>query len=419
MAEIGHSINMDYSAMFTNGTSTWDEVSTTMTIPAVDLDGNSEYLVLTSMLVGGASTADNEMEFRVAANGTQLDFSHARVEPRAATNTQGSVYFWFDRYTTPPAPVAVEPEHRHISGTLNCFAGFGGSIALKLDDLVENSQFYWDEDLTNHTGLDNTAWTDGASITIGDGVSDYLIFYFAHQIVDNGTSNGLKVRVNVGGTALRHIQFEGEDTIEEYCVGSMAVVNAPAASTVVKNQMQLAGPTTGSNDVDCNRIIAIKLTDVFEDYGAFVTAGTNTIANTDTWVPSTGQKDITTSTGASRDWLWFGVMTVDCGDGDKRLNRRLRDIERTTDLIDGNNSTGHTRNNDTADEVPLNMFDEELAVANATAIGLRMSAQEEADVVPEPLIRDKFSGGFTFELVADPRPLQIYYNKPFDPKLRM
>ncbi len=399
MTEIRHSVNKSFGTVHSSSSSSFVGISTDMEIDSADLDGNTEYLLISHMIVGGASTSQNDFVFRTAASGSDLGKSYHRTEPRQSSSGNGQGYFWIDRYTTPATPVTIRQEFAHLAGTTNAYAGSGGLIALCLDDLTEDTDFFWDEDNTLYQNISRDNWTSGVSVTIGDGSSDYLILVCAHWLINNATSASPEMRLNVGGSSREEWQHEGEDTAEEFTVGFMGVVTAPAASTDVTLEYSMAGTGTGGNDLDRMAIIAIRL-DAFEDHFAGRVTTTESMTVVDTWYDGGSSISHTTNTAAARDWLQFGHAFVDVNENNKRLHRRLRDT--TRNISKAVDTSFWQAPNETTDFVSLFSIDEDLAIADNTAMTWFMQAQEETDVSPAPIVEEKNVAGFTFELVTAP-----------------
>ena len=390
MAEVGHALTRD-SGNRSSSSSSYG-ISGAAEILGSALTGSAEYFLLAIVGVGGSSTGNNGNEHIIADDSGQIALSHSRIEPRRSNSANSHSYMWFHKYTAPASPGDVEVRYRNsASGTVR--TGDANLIAINLDDLAAGDWAY-DEDTTSHTTLDNSAWTDGASVTIGNGSDDYAVFYHAHVIVDT-TSSAIRMRLVIDGTPLDYIDLEGEDSVEEYCIGGIAYVAAPGASITAKVQIQTDSGSSGVMDVDSNKIFALRL-NAFEDY-AGIHETTNTFitaADVNTEVANIGA---TTNTAASRDWAVCGFALNDVDDSAKRTERHLEDSSLGTAA--GGTSDDFVQNGVT-DQTPLPLFGEFTSVADATTFNLDFDCTEENDVSPQPEIIDAHIIAFTWEIAA-------------------
>ena len=391
MAEITHAVATDQATRSTTS-SDFVDVNAAATIAAASQDADSDYFLFVRMQIGANTSSGNNAEYRVD-NGSVLLHSEARIEPRRSAIPTGHPYFYIKRLTTANPTTDMDCQFRYGGGAQTVRVQNQQMMMIKLDDLAA-ADFAYDEDLTALTALDDTAWTDGASVAIGDGSSNFEVYYYCHMIVD-AVGDSIRLRLNVGGTTFDIIQLEGEDTVEEYCIGGIAYLAAPASSTTVKIQMQTDSATAGLMDVECSRVFALRL-NAFEDhFGERDTADISvTAADTETIV---GNVLHTVDTAASRNWAIHGFTINDVSESVKRTHYRL--VEDAAGNLVGD-TVDHMVQHGDADQVPLLLFAEMTAVADATALDIDYTVQEEADIVPSPVFIDTHFVGFTWELAS-------------------
>lgn len=400
MAEIGHAIVI-YEDQSNLATGSFAVAGANTYISASALDASSEYWLLVCAQVGGNSTSNHNFEHRIAAApATALDFSHSQVEPRRSGSSNGMPYFWQDRYTTPASPVDIEFQVRNADApTSPVHVADTNMLALKLDDLTEGTDFKWSEDLTLYDALSATWVTSGAQVILdgGGGVEEWACFCSGHVLIDNATSHELRMRLDISGVVAQdYWAHEGEDINEEFCLGSMVIVSASASVTCTM-EVALGGTTPGSNDVDCLRIFALRLSR-FVGHIAGQRQTTENIATLDDWYDGGATTSKTFALAADYSWFFYGNIIVDANESTKRMHRRLRDSGRNLDLAGA--SQQHHCPNDAVDQISMTAFAQEISVSANVTMNILMQAEEEIDVVPVSVCQDKNLCGFTWELSA-------------------
>ena len=394
MAEVGH-VYVEDNTHHASSSSTYVDVSNNSRLPAASIDASSEYLLVVGSMINANNTGNNSFEYQLFSDdvGGELSFSHARLEPRRSTNVTGHPYFYMDRYDSDGAPDDIDARY-HTNGSVTGQQANIQMWMLKLDDLVEDTDFFWDEDLTVHSSLNSAAWQDGPSVTIGDGAKDFAIYYTAHVLVDS-TSAAIRLRVDVGGAPTNFIELEGEDSAEELCIGGLICIEAPAAGTVVKIQVQTDSSTAGAMDVDCMRLMVLDL-DAFEDHFTKIEPTDVNITVDDTDFVTANVLH-TTSTAASEDWAIQGFAINDVDNSNKRTERMID--ESGVGLVCGNRADNAIQNSNT-DQTPLQQLGQKDAVADSTSFDFDYIVREEGDVTPEPVIIDTWLFGFTYQLAV-------------------
>jgi hypothetical protein len=394
MAEIGYTIVTDDTTR-TNATTSW-VTPTNGKILGSTLDANTNYLLLVVCVVGGDNVEVNTFEWRVIETvGGARTASGQRLEPRFSAATIGSPYVFMEKVTTDATPTGNDYEFqlRVNTGANTCRVQSSMMLAIKLDDITENTDWFYANDTTSNVDVSSASWTNGASITIGDGISDYLVIGTSHWLIDSVTDE-TRMQIDVGGTGHAETGLEGEDLVEEHCVGTMTYVAAPASSTTVRVQIRT---NAGAHDCDNSTIFALRL-NAFEDY-----AGTRNTTPTEITATATdfisGTLSFTTDTVATENWLFVGQGMYYSEHPEKNTKRRLEDTG--LGVVAGDSTQMIGFNGDAIagnQKVPMMIFGEAASVADATSITLEYTVIEEVDVVPQPSVDDTSVVGFTWEL---------------------
>ena len=386
-----------------NSTSTsFVDMSASSNIDAADLQGDEEYLIIARTLLNG-NNGNQLFEMQIEAGGSEISgssLSNSKIEPRRGGASFGFEQMFLHRYTTPATPVDLNQQYRAPSG-YRVQSAHRDILMLKLgsdsDALTENSAFYWDEDTTSHTSLDNSAWTDTASVTIGDGSSDYLVIAVVHAEV-NSTSASLRVRIggDVTGAPLDdYLELEGEDTSEIWNVPYSCVLDAPDASTAVTVQVQTDDSSSGAFDVTNVRLVAIRL-DSFDQHTTRNTSTATALSVEDAWTELESNISLTTA-AATRDVVCFTGFAHTTGDTNKAVRLRIQD-DASGDFP--HPQFGITFSNGSADRRHTYAIGINPGISASTSLSLDIDAMESADVSPAPTRLNTHTALFVTELAA-------------------
>ena len=374
-----------------NNTS-WTNVSSTIKIPAADLTASTEYLLLMGMLVNGNSAGQNGFEFRVAADTTEISGktingeagSYQRMEPRRTGAGFGAAYFYMQKYTTPSTPVDINQQFQVQNSSYQSQCTGAWSLALKLDEsddgLHENTDYKYAEDETTHSALSSASWTDGASITIGDGSASWLVFTYIRPEVNDASSS---IRYRLGGdlsgyTSTAYAEYEGEDPVEVWQQGAMYVLSAVASDTAVTLQMQTDSGTAGGFAVGLNRIAAVRL-NAFTQFAADINTTGTEVTPEDTWVEMVANKGFVVSASAA-DVAALGAFAYTTGDTNKTLQMRMED-DGAEGEWGGMNTYGMQISNGSSDRRIL-YYSGINTVSGTYTLSTDLDVQEKADVSP-------------------------------------
>ncbi len=398
--QIGHAIAKDEAAHNVNSASFISFDATDAAILGADLEPYSDYLFFYVTGMMGSDQSKVVFQYRIFEdNGIERPNSRAVFEPRQVNTFTAQNYIYMERFQTGSVPNDFIIQGLTDAVSLERINHFY-AMAIRLDDLSVKD-FEYDDDPTNLTSLSNSAWTDGAQVTVGNGSDDYLILSTAHVIVDS-VSAAIRMRVDVGGTPFDFIELEGEDTAEEWCIGMIQYVAAPAASTVIKNQFQTDDASSGLMDVDNNSMFALKL-NAFKDH-AGIRDGTDTAIDAVDVGKVIATMPHTTSTPADRTWAFLGMAINDVGEDTKQTRRALVDnvLGNIVGGTPGTQTITQIVQNSGTDQTPILLMGEKEFIANATELDVDYVVEEDSDIVPEPSIIDTHIAAFTWELAGLP-----------------
>lgn len=235
---------------------------TNYTINWSDLTGagfvaGDEVIIITKCSVGGSSATGLNGQFRVSrgttfAGRTTWTDSASIHEPVSTTSGVGHVHLWVKKHTL------VTSENIYFSlqsaSTNTARVDDFACWVLSLSALSANDWRYAE---TTPSGDASTTYTDGASITLpGNMHSSWLVFGCAHWLIDSTTADVLQKLV-IGGVDFAEVDYEGENTSEEYTVGNVALIKGVHSDTTAKLQYRADTATTH----DCNRtaVFALRL----------------------------------------------------------------------------------------------------------------------------------------------------------------
>jgi hypothetical protein len=394
MAAIGYSLTVNETLASSATDDTAFANVANATISGSSLDANSDYLIFVSAVVGGNSTS-LQFEFRInEAVGGALSYSTHTQEPRFSGSPTGQPYFFMEKITTDASPTGNDYtlQFRCIStGVARVQARM--MMAIKLDDLSA-SDWAYSSDTTDRNAVSSSAWVDtSASVTIGDGTSDYLIFASSYWDTIAADDDARTV-IDVGGTEYGEILQEGENAAENFSCGTIAYVAAPSASSTAKVKIRSA---SDSLDVSNAKIFALRL-NAFEDYGGVRDVTAHTDMTQSAW-NTTSTLSITTNTAASRTWFFIGNSIYNPSAPGNYCYRKLTDSGLGDIIGDTTQAVGFNGPVATVMLTPAIIFnDTSSTVANSTSIS--MNSQVYPIIAGTDDCNEAYVVGFTFELAT-------------------
>ena len=395
MAEISYTHNESEGANTTTSTS-FGNINSNLAVTGANLSANSEYFFCSWMLINGNDGNSAHYEFKMTDDsGADLTGSFALVEPRRVSTAFGHHWFYMHRYTFGASPGNLDQEYRVNTGGSTAANTYGGSVALEIGGagLTVNTDFFWDEDTTSYTSLSSSAWQDGASITIGNGSDDYLLFFNLHILV-NSTSQGIRFRLSIGGSTEKYFEFEGEDTSEEWAMGGYMPIAAPAASTTVTLQFQTTSASAGAMDVDRNCIAAIRL-NRFKQHTIGSMSATATMSAANTYYEVITNRLYAPAKNLDNLLVWHSGQTW-AGDANKIFWQRISDREATPF-----NEPGGVLPNNGADRLSILGVIHDTSNTASTTLSFDVEYQNtNSDVAPPPEIWQSWITVMSTELTA-------------------
>lgn len=367
------------------------------------------YLGITKALINQNSTSAAVLDCQMnRESGSAVATSgNDNRESRRSASTYGQQFFYMGEHTI--ATVAggwyggdgYDYQYRHrTDGVVAAYCKHLITSFIDISDF-DTGDYYYVDDTTGYNALDNSGWTDTASQTLGDGSSDWVFFYAVKVTVDS-TSASIRIRLTIDDVVVgnQYLEFEGEDSGENWWLGGMATADAVAASSDVVVEVQTDSSTAGLMDVEYSRLVAIRL-DQFEDHFTDYDAAGATISSvdTDTLIDSVAH---TTDTVGNANWMigYFG-RGDDHGENTKTIGVDLRDGTGTADRL-CSDTTRNICGNGANDRYPLGpLWALDQNLADATSKTYRVYGNEENDVSPAVGIDEQWMFGFSTVFAAE------------------
>ena len=254
-----------------------------LTIAAGALDGNKEYVLLSSLAHGGNSSSVRFGQ-RLLVDGIQTELMV--IEPNIVWGSVGMRGMMLHKFTTAATSEKISIENQNFDASTKVSHRVETELlAIPVEDLQTDDWRYGSEATSEQV---STTMTDGASVTLpSTGGDDWLIFYEAEfQAQDTSTENKAQLLVGDGGgpetfsTPADMIYIhENEDTIEQHHLGGMYVLENAAASATIKVQWGSEAGTGSSKSQ--TKIFALRL-NAFASHDTQKSSATASIATVDT-----------------------------------------------------------------------------------------------------------------------------------------
>lgn len=408
MTEIAYALTTS-EAIHTHATTTW---TTKVSISSAGLEDSTDYLLICSALVGGDNAGVNTYNVRLSLDGTNtLDGSYGRHEPVSTPTSEGGEYFYCNKITTAATAQDIVFQMRQVSGTDTGSVCRVQMLAIKVDDTDTASDALHSDDYkvayteTNVEIVVGGTFYDGESVVAGNGSDDWVVLAFGNHT--SGSTASAQQRLNVGGTITDQSFWFRNDGADRLCTGVMNYLPALATDTTVKAQYS-SGSTLG--DITQNGIVMIRL-NAFEDFaGIRDTASHPTnITPVDTDVLGATLTH-TTSTAATRDWVFFGQVHIEQNESTKRIDHFM---DHAGVIFAGDHSGRYRKASGGAPIINSIIFDT-VSIADATDTDIDMGVQEEADTSPVSTIESGVIFGFTTELASAGGGGGVVLNKQFN-----
>lgn len=294
-AEVRHAVTRVAGAVTTTSDPFVD--ATGMEILSSALNSGDTYLLIVKVISSNTSSAINTNEIHVT-NGTEIGGSLKRYEsPSATSGVQGQPYTFVGEFVAGANDIKVQ--HRCGSGGGTHSVSFCEMIAINTNDL--GSAYTSSVDNVG-TGIDALGYNNtAAAITIGDSLSDYLIFGCG-QVIDPLISvvNNIEIALNDGTSDITMFNMEIEDLQDDHVLGFISVEEAIAPTTFT-----VSGQTaTDTADINYAFVAAIRLNIFAEHQISF------TLDPADP--PSGSDLDLETlnftTTAPTSNWVFWGGL---------------------------------------------------------------------------------------------------------------
>ncbi len=238
-------------------------------VPYASMEANTDYAVFVRAYVGNSSsTSTNQNKVKLTKGGTLVGGSEIVFESAAAIiNNYAHTYTWGGIISSGSSG-DLQLWHLSGNGANTVFVNNLSIVMIKVDDLILGTNIFHDTD-TSTIAIDDgdfpSAWSGmGASVTIGDGVSDYLVFGSMGQTNFQVGSNAVSTRITDGSNTQLGTETALGDMSDELTFGFWQLWQAPAAGTTLSLEAMTSG---WGVDKYYASIIAIRL-DAFIDYAS-------------------------------------------------------------------------------------------------------------------------------------------------------
>ncbi len=280
-------------------------------IAHASLVNNEDYLVYARGITSNLTSQSTPLNgARLTYNGTEVANSEMLYESKnGATNDRGHPYQFCGIVNSGTVGDLEVQFKSGNAGVDTVDMGHVTLLMIKVSDLTLNTNIFHSSS-TSLVELDDgdfpptTPFDLGVSVTIGDGVSDYLVLGCVG--IGDFTTGGNTVTIRMlkdGGSAKVMAQYVRADNSDEIPMGIVGFYEAPTAGTAIT----LTGVGTGFPvDKKYAFLAAIKMS-------AFAEVHKNYVATGPTLSGFPGDTDIATfnvsTTLASNNWCFFGSTT--------------------------------------------------------------------------------------------------------------
>lgn len=376
-------------------TSTTQVEATSCTVTWADLTGagfaaGDDVLIIVNATLGGSNASQLfrcQVGFGTTFAGRAVVADSLMVlEPSGTTAPATRQYTWMDRRTL----TVNELIYMGIAadGGATCrFRGFQ-LLVIKLDDLVENTDFKYAE--ATHSGdAPATYDTSGASVTIPAASEDWLAVATTHWLGDSITADAF-MALSVGGVDQMEVAHEGENVDEEWCTGIFDALIAPSNGATIQVRYRVS---SASHDVTDTKVFILRL-------GAFLdaeaTRNTTTITHSviDTYQEAAGLP--TFGLTNNNDIALFAISRQEVTDAQKIPHGRVQ-VDGTS--IGPSDASVLGSVSQTADDKPavMRMY---VTAQTAGSLDIDFDIIEDVDVSPTYTASEHALVAFSFELAV-------------------
>lgn len=356
-AELTHEfIQLEATTVTLNAAGVYSDV-TGAVLAGASMNSGNDVMIFAQCDVRKASGGANIFT-KITGPGGDLTKSESSLD----TKTNGLVFGYFYGYMGKVTAdgTDVQLEGNGPSG-IDTYYLYPSMIALDLTELGSSAQYT--ESTTEMTNVTGGVWTaTNSSLTFGDGVKDFIVFW-GSQVNQDNPLQYFQFRLNDGAGTIHFLGgFAGGGTVEIFNqAGHLAITGHASATWTLEYFAPLAWDLS---DVTYTSLCVIDL-DAFEDHLATEAAVPNPgWINLD--IEVTG--NTTVATAAAEDWFIIGSVNtsawnVSTEGASLQLQSSLTGSGGLAGILDLQDSIVTTPTNTPR---PFTLFEEQLAVANAT-----------------------------------------------------
>lgn len=315
--ELGHT----FVEQTTNQTHTGDTTLTDISgavISNTNLTAGKKYLLVFTAQITYSSTSSDSRTL-IAHGSTTFDDGQYKFEPDTAGTRE--TFFWYTVWT------AVSTEDI-IMRFQSAFAGHTieadqiTMLAIKLsDDLTENTDWAFNENLTDTTLAATYGTANSATLTMTPNGTDDILVLATAQLDPTSLTVPQKTRINASGgvtdTGVEWIQ-EGEDATDDLMLQTLVKVYTPSASSTTFTTESESSSNTGTRNY--NSVFWLNLNKL-RNHAFQATAAEINLDTTDTFSTSTQVATVSLTPNITGDVWCLGFFI---NDKDAREDIRAR-----------------------------------------------------------------------------------------------
>lgn len=382
MAEVGHHVFVSNTT--TSTTSTTVTTAHTLGTLTTELVGGGDYLLILSAIVGTDSgTQNNNRNFVVRDNGVALAGTEGRYEPLVQSDGYGHPYSFAKRFTK-NASGNVTLDYYNPDAAQTTVQSVE-AIFIRLDDLTENTDFFYSESATGDTNVGT--YTDGESFTMPAGVEPWLVFAWCQWECDT-VDEAHRLRIVDDTTNLAEVTHIAQDVQDDTVIMTSYPVMGGASTKTVKLQYDSAG----TGDILYDAIAAIRL-GAFK-HGMVEFGGTTTVTAADSWVEAESLTSFTCNHTGNHCMMGSAIFTA-ANDANGRERKITSQIGAASEVDQTGSATRQIVGDATGDLVPALTMGE-ASFTDGDALNFDLDVGDDTNTTNES-VGSSWLAAFTWE----------------------
>ncbi len=305
--EIEHAYDEVTTTESYTGSSSWLTISD-LSLTSGNFTAGEEYLIIASAQVSG-DTVGGSYQIRTERNGNQWAASKLGFDQ--ASTDSWVPYVWFYKWTA-EASQDVTMEFRPITTTHTIYADQMSLTAINLNDLTENTDYYYVNRSTDDALT--TSWTaTNPSITFTPNGSDDWLIIGEQQLDPASTIQNLESRLNLDDTTFTNfVTQEGDNNNQDKMQHTFFKVVTP---TNAEHTWELeARNDAGSTGLRLDGTLFMINMELFADHADAFVANDSSQDSNDTLATSPTQENTATIVpSSSGDFIIFNYGIYDPG----------------------------------------------------------------------------------------------------------